>query len=129
MTRRNSSLTEPESWTNRSACSSGLTSQNDPYDQPNASRTVARAAVITSRTVRLRPRASSNWLTARVSAAVSASRLAVSTFSVTTSQVIIGPMYLPFWSSIALTISSKSSGPTLIVAVRGRLRGSARIRR
>ena len=51
-----------------------------------------------------------------MSAAVSASRLAVSTFSVTTSQVIIGPMYLPFWSIIALTLSSKSSGPTLIVA-------------
>ena len=30
-----------------------------------------------------------------MSAAVSASRFSVSTFSVTTSQVIIGPMYLP----------------------------------
>ena len=39
VTRRNSSVTDPASWTNRSACSSALTSQNDPYDQPNASRT------------------------------------------------------------------------------------------
>ena len=64
-----------------------------------------------------------------MSAAVSASRFAVSTFSVTTSQVIIGPMNLPCWSDIALTLSSNSSGPTLIVAVRGRLRGSASSRR
>ena len=40
VTRRNSSLTEPESWTNRRAWSSGWTSQNEPYDQPNASRTL-----------------------------------------------------------------------------------------
>ena len=100
VTRRNSSVTDPASWTNRRAWSSGCTAQNDPYDQPNASRTLESAAVITSPVLRHRPRASSNWLTARTSAPVSASRFCVSIFSVTTSHVIIAPMYLPASSFI-----------------------------
>ena len=60
--------------------------------------------MITSRTVRGPAQGHEQLVDRRgVGRPVSSSRALASSFSVTTSQVSIGPMYRPFWSTIALT--------------------------
>ncbi len=68
-------------------------------------------------------------LRAAVSAAASAASFSLRSFSVMTSQLAMAPMWLPSLSRIADTSRSRVSGPTWMLARRGRLLSEPRMPR